>query len=218
MTQPALFPRKAPRQSRSAATVSAILEAAAHILDQRGLEGYNTNAVAARAGVSIGSLYQYFPGKDALTVTLIRRDHEALLAALAAAVERTRGAGLAEGLAALARVAVDHQLDRPRLARLLDVEEDRLPISRDSRATIAAIAAQVETFLEQHLAPPDREHLAVTAADLLAIARGIIDTAAQGPIPDRHVLARRVQWALAGYLEQMNGSSPGAGRGVQPRP
>ncbi len=208
MTQPALFPRKAPRQRRSTATVSAILEAAAHILDQRGLEGYNTNVVAARAGVSIGSLYQYFPGKDALTVTLIRRDHEALLAALAGAVERTRGAGLAEGLAALARVAVDHQLDRPRLARLLDIEEDRLPISKESRATIAAIAAHVEIFLERHLAPLDRRDLAVASGDLLAIARGVIDTAA---------LIRRVEWALAGYLEQMVGG-PQAGRGVQPRP
>ncbi len=118
----------------------------------------------------------------------------------------------------MARVAVDHQLDRPRLARLLDVEEDRLPISQESRATIAAIGAQIETFLERHLAPLAREHLAVTFGDLLAIARGIIDTAAQGLPPDPHALTRRVKWALAGYLEQMSKGRPGAGRGVQPRP
>lgn len=52
-------PRKRPRQARSVATFEAILEAAARILE------INTNAVAELAGVSIGSLYQYFPSKDA---------------------------------------------------------------------------------------------------------------------------------------------------------
>ena len=61
-------PRKQPSQERSRETVAVILEAAARILESRGIEGYNTNAVAEKAGVSIGSLYQYFPGKDALTL------------------------------------------------------------------------------------------------------------------------------------------------------
>ncbi|MBR8500820.1 TetR/AcrR family transcriptional regulator, partial [Burkholderia cenocepacia] len=56
-----LSPRKAPRQRRSVATVDAIVEAAARILERDGFDGYTTNAVAALAGVSIGSLYQYFP-------------------------------------------------------------------------------------------------------------------------------------------------------------
>jgi AcrR family transcriptional regulator len=62
-----LAPRKLPRQARSAATVQAILEAAAHILDSEGMAACTTNAVALKAGVSIGSLYQYFPA---------RRDHQ----------------------------------------------------------------------------------------------------------------------------------------------
>ena len=67
----ALEPRKAPAQARSTATVAAILEAAARILETDGLAGYSTNAIARRAGVSVGSLYQYFPGKDAITRALI---------------------------------------------------------------------------------------------------------------------------------------------------
>src|ERR1700722_13701556 len=72
--------RKTPAQKRSVATVAAILEAAARILETQGLEAYSTNAVAARAGVSIGSLYQYFPSKDAITRALISRGAEELLA------------------------------------------------------------------------------------------------------------------------------------------
>lgn len=69
-----LSPRKRPRQRRSAATVEVILDGAARILEREGLERFNTNVVAAVAGVSVGSLYQYFPGKDALMAALVRRD------------------------------------------------------------------------------------------------------------------------------------------------
>src|SRR5580698_10427561 len=75
----ALAPRKAPTQRRATATVEAILEAAARILETQGLEGYTTNAVAERAAVSIGSLYQYFPNRDALTAALIERETATLL-------------------------------------------------------------------------------------------------------------------------------------------
>ena len=54
-----LEPRKRPHQQRSAATVDAILEAAAHILERKGLDALTTNSVAELAGISIGSFYQY---------------------------------------------------------------------------------------------------------------------------------------------------------------
>jgi AcrR family transcriptional regulator len=66
-------PRKLPRQQRSAETVERILTAAARIFDERGYGGTTTNRIASEAGVSIGSLYQYFPNKDALLVALAER-------------------------------------------------------------------------------------------------------------------------------------------------
>jgi AcrR family transcriptional regulator len=66
--------RKMPRQPRALATMDAIVEAAAHILVERGWRGLSTNAVAERAGVSIGSLYQYFPNKISL-IEFIRQQH-----------------------------------------------------------------------------------------------------------------------------------------------
>src|SRR5512139_1325445 len=74
---PRLRPRKTPAQTRSRALVSAVLEAGSRILIQRGFEGFQMSAVARRAGVSVGSLYQYFPNKEALVAALIEQRSEA---------------------------------------------------------------------------------------------------------------------------------------------
>ena len=66
-------PRKKPRQSRSQATVDVILDAAARIFVETGFAAATTNAIAERAGVSVGSLYQYFPNKLALLAALKER-------------------------------------------------------------------------------------------------------------------------------------------------
>lgn len=80
--------RKQPQQARSRATIEAILQAAAHILGERGWEGLTTNEVAGMAGVSIGSLYQYFPHKLALVEAVRRRHFDDVLAVLRAAADR----------------------------------------------------------------------------------------------------------------------------------
>ena len=66
-------PRKRPRQARSRATVDAILEATAQVLVAEGYDKTSTNRVAERAGVSVGSVYQYFPNKEALVGELVDR-------------------------------------------------------------------------------------------------------------------------------------------------
>ena len=63
-----------PRQQRSLATVDVILEAAAQVLEFAGEAGFNTNAIAERAGVGIGSIYRYFPDKHAILVEMGRRE------------------------------------------------------------------------------------------------------------------------------------------------
>lgn len=66
--------RKVPGQARSAATVEAILEATARILQDDGIDALNTNAIAHLAGVSIGTLYQYFADKKSILIALARRE------------------------------------------------------------------------------------------------------------------------------------------------
>ncbi len=73
MNRKALNPRKIPAQARARDTVGAILEAAAQIFSDAGYARATTNRIAERAGVSIGSLYQYFPNKDAILHSLLEK-------------------------------------------------------------------------------------------------------------------------------------------------
>jgi AcrR family transcriptional regulator len=75
--------RKKPRQARAEATIAAIVEAAAQILERDGDEAATTAAIAERAGVSIGSVYQYFDNRDAILAAVIRRDRETVSAEIA---------------------------------------------------------------------------------------------------------------------------------------
>src|SRR6202161_4430708 len=72
-SQVVLQPRKSPVQARSAASVDAILDATLQILLKIGKERLTTTRVALRAGVSVGTLYQYFPNKSALLQAALRR-------------------------------------------------------------------------------------------------------------------------------------------------
>ena len=73
-SDPEGFQRRRPKQSRSRATCEAILEAASQILERDGPAGFNTASVAERAGVSIGTLYQYFPDKQAILLAAAQRE------------------------------------------------------------------------------------------------------------------------------------------------
>jgi len=78
--------RRIPRQARAAETAAAILEGAAQILEANGLAAFTTNAVAERAGVSIGTLYQYFADKNAILLALAKQQVELGLADIARAL------------------------------------------------------------------------------------------------------------------------------------
>ncbi|NML31216.1 TetR/AcrR family transcriptional regulator [Paraburkholderia antibiotica] len=196
---PQLKPRKMPVQRRSAQTVEAVLEAAARILETLGLDGYTTNAVAQRAGVSIGSLYQYFPNRDALTVALIERETAQLAADIDAAtlLENSR-----DCVRALVRAAVAHQMRRPVLARIIDFEERRLPVGeRDQRITDTVHAALVDA-LGRKPGAPKLHDVSLVAHDLLAIVRGMVDYAGERDERDAVVLEARVMRAVDGYVAQ----------------
>lgn len=193
--RPALKPRKSPGQSRSAETVRTILEGAARVLEERGLDGYTTNAAAERAGVSIGSVYQYFPGKEALTAALVARE----TALLTEAVRAAPGAATPEdGLRRIVRACVAHQMARPRLALLLDREESRLQLADTLGSVAADLTALLALLARLDVALPAEPETA--AGDLYALTRGIVDAAGERGERDGEALERRVLRAVHGYL------------------
>lgn len=85
---PDLAPRKRPVQARSRATVDALVEACAGLLAERGYARTTTNHIAERAGVNVASLYEYFPGKDAIVAQVAERLVARVLARLAEGAAR----------------------------------------------------------------------------------------------------------------------------------
>jgi AcrR family transcriptional regulator len=90
--QDAVSTRRIPRQERAARTVDLVFQATARIIETQGLEALTTNAVARTAGISIGSLYEYFPNKEAILVAMtrqmLREDERIVTEAIAAALSR----------------------------------------------------------------------------------------------------------------------------------
>ena len=195
-----LVPRKAPSQARAAHTVGTILEGAAHILEQHGLEGYTTNAIAARAGVSIGSLYQYFPTKDAVTIALIERES---LELVREAAEALQGPDHRRALRELVEIGIRYQLRRPQLARLLDTEQGRLASLMPGTAHAAAMRAALAGFLGTWpgLDPARAER---TASDLMALISALTDAAGRVEKAVSPALAGPIEGAALGYLHAVS--------------
>ncbi|MGN2485689.1 TetR/AcrR family transcriptional regulator [Acinetobacter calcoaceticus] len=190
-------PRKRPRQTRSVATFEAILEAAARILESLGFAGFNTNAVAELAGVSIGSLYQYFPSKDALIVELIRRERTRLSNRIVEAIQQSDTADLKEKLKLIIQAAVQHQLSRSQLARTLEFASEL--IGKDVEES--EHQHELETIISELFIGSSISHAQTVAQDVIALSKGMINAAGIAGESDLKKLQQRVEKAVFGYLE-----------------
>jgi AcrR family transcriptional regulator len=163
---PRTNPRKRPRQARSRLTVEAILDAAAHVFERHGYAAGTTNRIAQRAGISIGSLYQYYPNKDAVLVALVDRHLDEGVAALWPVLEELQAdpPPLAEGIRRLVEGMVALHRERPALHRVLFEEAPRPSALRQRLTTLqAASTAGVAGYLRacgDQLAPARAPDLA----------------------------------------------------------
>ena len=174
-----------------------ILEAAARIIEEEELAAVNTNAVAEAAGVSIGSLYQYFPNLAAILAELTLRERGILMDNVNRVAQEFDSAPLEETLLALIEVAVAHQLARPRLARTLDYLEDSLHLFDETVQIGDEIRAAVASLLRRYDYPLADQ----AAADLVALSKGMIDAAGLRGETDSKALSARVVRATLGYLK-----------------
>jgi len=151
-------PRRIPRQSRSRALVEAILGATARVLTEHGYAGTNTNLVAERAGVSVGSVYQYFPNKDSLITALHERHALEMHAAMEAALAGPRTLDLRGQLAAIVHAWLAAHQVAPELHRVLEKEFPFFDAPPDQSPADQGIRQRIRQLLEDHrhaLAPQD---------------------------------------------------------------
>lgn len=145
-------PRKKPRQARSKAMVRAIIEATAEVLLKHGWARMNTNQVADAAGVSVGSLYQYFPNKESLVLTLARRHAEARAKQLAARLDQLdEDAPLDVAIEQLVAAVLQPYREHPKLAVHLIATMGMVahdPVA--SRALDHASRAVLRPFLDRY--------------------------------------------------------------------
>ena len=119
-------PRKLPQQQRSRDTVDVILAATARVLVKEGFDRASTNRIAEAAGVSIGSLYQYFPSKEALVAALVERHIEDMSAALQAEMAAVSEAPLATAVRRMVTLMMQAHAVDPELHRVLNEQVPRV--------------------------------------------------------------------------------------------
>src|SRR6201994_2090158 len=117
--RPATKPRKHASQQRSRATVDALVEATARILVKEGFDKASTNRIAEMAGVSVGSLYQYFPSKEALVAAVIERHQQEILQTVRGELAQVWSQPVDEAVRKIVALAIRaHRVD-PKLHRVL---------------------------------------------------------------------------------------------------
>lgn len=151
-------PRKRPKQERAHQTVEAILTAAAQLLVSRGYAGASTNRIAERAGVSIGSLYEYFPNKDAIVATLTKRLLEQRLEIIRSKLTELADAPLDRATREIIRALFHAKRIQPRLESALatGVPQARASIARQfnrraREALLPALEARVPALRPRDL-------------------------------------------------------------------
>lgn len=199
MAVSALSQRKRPNQARARATVDAIIEAAAQLVGQGGLEAFNTNAVAERAGVSIGSLYQYFPNKDAIMAALIRRTQKDRQTRLRAALVQPH-ANIRAHVRSLVRAAMMDHRDNDLLAAAIDHEEARLPVQAEIAADLDLAGRTLHGFFEIYAAQLSDVDPGRAAGTLPALVRAIVDSWANRTPPQPDIAEEEAIRAVCGYL------------------
>ncbi|MCI3180347.1 TetR family transcriptional regulator [Caulobacter sp. CCUG 60055] len=165
---PQISSRKQPRQARSTDLVTAILDAAVQVLAKEGAQRFTTARVAEKAGVSVGSLYQYFPNKAAILFRLQTDEWRRTTAMLSRILEDADRPPL-ERLRALVHAFVRSECEEAEMRVALN---DAAPLYRDApeaRAVRVAGGPIIEAFM--------REALPTTPEATRALAGGLISAA-----------------------------------------
>jgi AcrR family transcriptional regulator len=163
VAKPRTNPRKSASQERSRLTVDALLEATARILVKEGYERASTNRIAEVAGVSIGSLYQYFPSKEALVAAVIDRHTRETMERVRESLMRVAMQPVEEAIRELVKLGIDAHRVNPKLHRVLTEQVPRVGRLDNVQAIDREAYALVRVYLDAH-----RDELQVADVELAA--------------------------------------------------
>jgi AcrR family transcriptional regulator len=148
--KPTTKPRKQASQERSRATVDALIEATARILVRDGFDKASTNRIAEKAGVSVGSLYQYFPGKEALVAAVMERHDQELRQVVRGVLAEVAELPMEQAVRKLIATAIEaHRID-PKLHRVLAEQIPRTGRLQNIEAFNRENYALFRGYLEAH--------------------------------------------------------------------
>ena len=156
-------PRKLASQERSRATVDALLEATARVLLKEGYDRASTNRIAEVAGVSIGSLYQYFPSKEALVAAIIDRHMQEISEVTRDALVKAAALPIEAAAREFVSVAIEGHRVNPELHGVLAEQIPRVGRLENIEANVREGYALVRGYLEVH-----RDEIDVADLDLAA--------------------------------------------------
>ena len=202
-------PRKSPVQARSAASVDAILEATIQVLLHIGKERFTTTRVALRAGVSVGTLYQYFPNKSALLQAALKRHMDRVTDAVEAVCEREKGRPLREMATALVTTYLLAKMKDPKTGVALysvssDVDGAKI-VRRLGQRWNQAIAAMLESSCEPLGTDPEVA-AAMLQGTMAGVSRRLLETEASEKQLD--ALREEMIFAACAYLEACSSRAP----------
>lgn len=189
-TPPALKPRKRPRQARARVTVDAIFEATIQLLLKDGPHRLTTTRVAERAGVSVGTMYQYFPNKQALVYALNERYLEVLAEKIESTCRAQHGAPIGQMVEALVDTYWRAKTERADVTRALY----RSVAEMDNQALVEAFAARVNAATTAMLAGASDTTLAdleATNLTLVTVIFGTVRNAFERSLPAAQAEALR---------------------------
>lgn len=205
--------RKKPQQARSRQMVDTLIEATARVLSQRGLDGTTTPAIAEAAGVSVGSLYQYFDGKDALIAALLEKLAGDLTGLLDAEAQRVQALPLRETVQSAIRLTLTFMHSNEGLYLELARNWHRLPVEHVTDALEQYILEAGRLyFLAHQLEYPIRDlpvRLFITYNSTLFTLVRLMSQAHRRL--DQEAVVLGLTDMITGYLEQGAAASAAAG-------
>lgn len=195
-------PRKLPRQQRSKETVDVILAATARVLVREGFDRASTNRIAEAAGVSIGSLYQYFPSKEALVAALVERHIDAMSARIEAEMAAVEALPLPAAVRQMVTLMLHAHAVEPELHRVLNEQVPRVGRLHRVHEVEARMQKLARAFFErrrEELRPRDLDAAAFIVVQTIE-ALTHATTAQHGAAPPTEALVDEVTTLITRYL------------------